>query len=110
MTEEARGPGGQTPEGGAPLTGEFPYYFDDPVKDALVNVILELAGQVWIGRERQMALEDVLIGSGVIGPEAVESYEPDTGRSQAIRAARNAFVADIFEEFRRIGSMEKGSG
>ena len=59
---------------------------------------------------RQMALEDVLIRSGIVGPDAVESYEPDAERRQAIKAARNAFVADIFDEFRRIGSMEKGSG
>jgi hypothetical protein len=104
---ESAGTRTQTPEGGAPLAGENPAYFNDPIKDALVNVVLELAGQVWIGRERQYALEDVLTAAGVVGADDVERYTPTRERQAELKLARDRFVADVFQELKRIGLMER---
>ena len=49
----------QTPEGGAPLAGLDPVYLENPVLDATVRMVVELAAQVWVERERRIALENL---------------------------------------------------
>lgn len=87
MTDDA-----QTPEGGAPLVGNDPGYFDDPVKDALVKMVLELGAQVWVNRERIATLEAALIARGALGPETVEKFEHDESSTSALVDERNEFV------------------
>lgn len=84
--------GEETPEGGVPLVGKDPHYFDDPVKDALVKMILELGAQVWINRERIAALEGAITAEGGLSPDAVEHYEHDESGRAALLRERNEFV------------------
>ena len=95
-------PTNQTPEGGMPLVGDNPTYFDEPVQDALVNMIMELAAQVWVNRERMSALEAVLEDAGQLNSDAVESYQPTADQAAARRVARDSFVADILREIQRL--------
>ncbi|MEZ5457908.1 MAG: hypothetical protein R3E65_00865 [Steroidobacteraceae bacterium] len=92
----------QTPEGGAPLAGADPTYIQDPVLDATVRMLVELAAQVWIERERRLALEAVLVQQGVVAATAVEQFAPDAAQQAAIRAERARFIEDVFKELRRM--------
>ena len=94
----------QTPEGGAPLVGDNPTYFADPVQDALVNMIMELAAQVWVNRERMTALEAVLEDQGQLATDAVEGYRHTPERAAALRAERDRFVADLLKEIQRLAT------
>ncbi len=96
----------QTPEGGAPLVGDNPTYFADPVQDALVNMVMELAAQVWVNRERMTALEAVLEEQGQLAADAVERYRPTPEKTAALRAERDRFVADILKEIQRLAPQE----
>lgn len=99
MTDEE-----QTPEGGVPLVGNDPHYFDDPVKDALVKMILELGAQVWINRERIAALEGALAAGGALSPDAVERYEHDDASKDALLSERNEFVRLILRNIEQLAS------
>lgn len=92
----------QTPEGGTPLAGDDPVYLQDPVLDATVRMVVELAAQVWVDRERMMAIEALLDRNGVVTREAIEQYTPDAGQQQRLKAARDQFIEDVFKELRRI--------
>jgi hypothetical protein len=92
----------QTPEGGTPLAGTDPVYLRDPVLDASVRMLVELAAQVWVERERRLALEHVLESSGLVSRAALESYAPDAAAVEAIKAERGRFIEDVFKELRRI--------
>lgn len=92
----------QTPEGGAPLAGSDPTYIQDPVLDTTVRMLVELAAQVWIERERRLALEALLVERGVLGADALEHFQPDAARQAAIRAERARFIEDVFKELRRM--------
>jgi hypothetical protein len=92
----------QTPEGGVPLAGDNPGYLADPIQDALVNMVMELAAQVWVNRERMSALETVLEERGDLPADAVESYRPSPQRAVQLRAERDQFVADILKEIQRL--------
>jgi len=92
----------QTPEGGAPLVGPDPVYLENPVLDATVRMVVELAAQVWIERERRLALEALLAGSGIVSADALEHFRPDAAQAAAFKAERARFIEDVFKELRRI--------
>ena len=90
----------QTPEGGAPLVGDYPVYFKDPVQDAMMNMILELSAQLWINIDRLHALEDLLGRQRVVSVDDLDSYKPDAERSAALKARRERFTHDILRDLK----------
>lgn len=92
----------QTPEGGTPIAGPDPVYLENPVLDATVRMLVELSAQVWIERERRLALEAVLEQRGLLPREAIESFRPDEAQLEHIKAERGRFIEDVFKELRRI--------
>ena len=96
------GPAGQTPEGGAPLVGDYPVYFNDPVQDAMMNMILELSAQLWINIDRLHALEDLLARQGVVSAADLHSYKPDAERAVALKARRERFTHDILRDLKSL--------
>ncbi len=94
--------GVQTPEGGTPLVGADPVYLEDPVLDATVRMLVELAAQVWVERERRLALEALLVERGVVNAGALEALQPDASLRQRLKAERARFIEDVFKELRRI--------
>jgi len=92
----------QTPEGGTPLASDDPVYLRDPVLDATVRMVVELAAQVWVDRERLLTIESILDEEGVVTRERIERYQPSAARQQYMKSERDRFVADVFKELRRI--------
>lgn len=92
----------QTPEGGTPLVGDDPVYLKDPVLDATVRMVVELAAQVWVDRERLLVIESLLDERGVLTREAIEQFKPDARRLAEIQQERARFIEDVFKELRRI--------
>ena len=92
----------QTPEGGAPQAGPDPVYLENPVLDATVRMVVELAAQVWIERERRITLENVLAARGLLDAASIEAFRPDAAQAAALKAERARFIEDVFKELRRI--------
>lgn len=92
----------QTPEGGTPIAGPDPVYLEDPVLDATVRMLVELAAQVWVERERRITLETLLESRGLLPREAIEAFKPDAAQATALKAERARFIEDVFKELRRI--------
>ena len=98
----SKGPSGQTPEGGAPLAGDYPVYFKDPVQDAMMNMILELSAQLWMSMDRLYALEDLLSRQGLVTAAALDGYRPDAERAAALKARRERFTHDILRDLKSL--------
>lgn len=96
----------QTPEGGPPLAGDDPVYLPDPVLDATVRMLVELAAQVWVDRERLLVMEQILAERGVVTREAVECFKPGPEQAKRLKEERNRFVEDVFRELRRVPVQE----
>lgn len=92
----------QTPEGGAPLVGPDPVYLENPVLDATVRMVVELAAQVWVERERRITLESVLAARGLLDAATIETFKPDVAQAAVLKAERARFIEDVFKELRRI--------
>lgn len=95
-------PRDQTPEGGAPVVGPNPIYLDDPILDTMVNIVLELAAQMWVEREQRMILESALAAQGILSSEEVENFEPTDEQLNKIKLARTKFVDDVFKHLERV--------
>ena len=110
----SKGPAGQTPEGGAPLVGDYPVYFKDPVQDAMMNMILELSAQLWMSMDRLYALEDLLARQGIVTAAALDGYRPDAERANALKSRRERFTHDILRDLKSLtegaASAPAGSG
>ena len=91
----------QTPEGGTPIVGDDPVYLNDPIQDATVRMLLELAAQVWVERERRLTLEALLEKKGIVAHDEIERHTPDTVLAARLKDERARFLEDIFKELRR---------
>lgn len=71
-------------------------FFEDPAIDRAFAVTMALATEVWVLKDRIMALEAALEKSGAIEPAAI-SAEPDNAERAAREAERQAFVAGLLD-------------
>lgn len=71
-------------------------FFDDPAIDRAFAVTMALATEVWVLKDRVMALEAALAKSGTIEPAAIAA-EPDIDERAARETERQAFVAGLLD-------------
>jgi len=66
-------------------------FFSDPALDRAVGMIMALATEVWVMRDRQAALERQLAERGVLDIARLDA-EPSPADAAAMGAEREAFV------------------
>ena len=76
-------------------SGKRPQYFTDPATDRLLSVVMTLAAELSVVRERLDALERVLGESGTIARGAVDTFEPDDAAVAERNEARAAYISRI---------------
>ncbi|WP_448581594.1 hypothetical protein [Thermaurantiacus sp.] len=71
---------------GAKAKGKRPAYFDDPAIDRLLSILMAVAGELAVTRERLDTVERLLEASGHLDRAAIEHYRPDraTGRERSL--------------------------
>lgn len=80
---------------GAKPKGKRPSYFDDPAMDRMLSILMAVAGEVSVLRERLDTVERLLEEKGSIRREDIESYEPDREAGFERGAATREYVARI---------------
>lgn len=74
--------------------GDRPAFFDDPAIDALVAMVLELARETWVVKNRVALLEDALAAHAPALD--VETHHLPPEKQAALDATRADFVAQLF--------------
>jgi hypothetical protein len=69
-------------------------FFEDPALDRAFGVVMALATEVYVLRDRTRALERKLEAAGVIAPGALDG-EPDEAVREAEAGDREAFVEGL---------------
>jgi len=69
-------------------------FFTDPALDRVLGVVMALAAEVYVLRDRQAALERTLAGRGLVDVAALDA-EPTPEEAAASSADRDAFVAHL---------------
>jgi hypothetical protein len=70
-------------------------FFPDPQVDRVLGVVMELAAEVYVLRDRLETVERVLEQSGTLTREALDRYEPSEAERAARLARRDALIARI---------------
>ena len=86
---------------GGEINGPGKAYFDHAVTDNIMDALVELAAEVWITRDRLMVLEAVLADRDIDAAALVEAYVPDDTSKAARKAARDAFITQVFASLSR---------
>ena len=80
---------GKGPEIAKVAKGKRPQYFSDPAIDKLLNMVLTLAGELSVTRDRLDTLERLLEQHGVVDQASVDAFKPDE-QAAAQRSQRRA--------------------
>lgn len=71
-------------------------FFEDEALDRAFGVVMALATEVYVLRDRMTALEDMLERAGVVDRHAL-SAEPSPEERAARKADRDAFIAGLMQ-------------
>lgn len=75
-----------------------PRFFDSPETDMLMSIVLALAGELSVLRERLDTHERLSLAQGGFGPAEVNRYKPDAGAAAQRSAARNKYLKRVLRE------------
>lgn len=75
--------------------GERPYFFDDPSVDKVVAMVMGLAGETAVMRDRLDTVERLLEEKGLLKRAEIEAYRPSPGVQAERAAAREAFLGEV---------------
>lgn len=75
--------------------GKRPAYFDAPEQDRTLSIVLALAAEVSVLRERLDTVERLLDARGNLSRADIEAYMPDTVAAQERGIATKAYIARI---------------
>ena len=75
-------------------------FFEDPALDRALGMVMTLAAELYVTRDRLRVMETVLVERGVLESDELERFEvPETERADW-DADRDAFVKAIMENVR----------
>lgn len=72
-------------------------FFDSPSVDRLAQMLLVMASELHVLRDRVRCLEFMLANQGQINAEALEHFQPSAEQAAILARDRDALVAHLFE-------------
>jgi hypothetical protein len=81
--------------------GARPAFFDQPGMDQLLSMVLELAAELWVVRERVFVVEAVLQDQGIEVTQAVEAFVPTAEQNATLATMRAELTAQMFRSLNR---------
>jgi hypothetical protein len=82
-------------QAGAKAKGKRPQYFDDPAVDRVLSILMAVAGEVSVLRERLDTVERLLDANGTISRADIEAYEPDREAAYQRGLATKEYIARV---------------
>ncbi len=82
-------------------SGRRPAFFSEAGLDQVLSMVLELAAELWVVRERQFLTESLLARTGTDIRAALETYEPTAEEQQILAKMRADMTAQMFRTLNR---------
>ena len=82
--------------------GKRPTFFNDPQIDTVMGIVMALAGEVSVLRERLDSVERLAAAKGLFTQHDIEAYRPD----DAVMAERERWRAEYLERVLRVVHQE----
>ena len=84
-------------------------FFTDPALDRTLGVVMTLASEVYVLRDRLRRLERVLDAKGIIATADLDRDLPSEAEARSIEADRDAFVKNLLDNLQGV-QQSKGFG
>jgi hypothetical protein len=81
--------------------GRRPAFFAQDGMDQMLSIVLELAAELWVVRERVFVVEAVLQGQGIAVTEAIEAFTPTAEQQATLARMRADMTAQMFRSLNR---------
>jgi hypothetical protein len=75
--------------------GKKPVFFSDPQVDKMVGIVMALAGEVSVLRERLDTIERLVEQKGLFSRQEIEAYRPDPQATEERERWRAEYIARI---------------
>jgi hypothetical protein len=90
--------------------GKRPLFFDHPDTDRLISIILALAGELAVTRERLDTVERLLANKRLLQPEEIDGYRPDDVAAEARGRWHLEYLARVFRVLQQeVESLQRGA-
>ena len=80
---------------GAKAKGKRPSYFEDPAIDRTLSIVMAIAGEMAVLRERMDTIERLLDTKGAISRADIEAYVPDRAAGAERGLFHKEYIARI---------------
>ncbi|MDG2242996.1 MAG: hypothetical protein P8L66_05825 [Rhodospirillaceae bacterium] len=84
--------------------GMRPQFFHDPTSDKLLAMVMALAGEVSVMRDRNDTLERLIDAKGLLDKSEIDQYKP----SKEVIAERDAWRQEYLSHILRIVDLDAG--
>lgn len=95
---------------GRKAKGKRPQYFDDPAIDRLMSIVMAVAGELAVTRERLDTIERLLAAKGTISRADIDAYKPDRDAGYERGLATREYIARILrgvqQDMEAIGEID----
>ncbi|MEM1261291.1 MAG: hypothetical protein AAGH76_02715 [Pseudomonadota bacterium] len=95
---------------GMPADGQEPQFLPHPLLDALLESVVALGGELWIERDRRMALEALLAEKGILSAADIEAWQPSDEQSALRTEELKALTDRVFKSLRGVGGSDPEIG
>ena len=66
-------------------------FFDDPVIDKLLGIVMALAAENYVLKDRVRVMEALLVAKGLLTSEQIESFVPSSEQEERFRKEREEY-------------------
>ena len=86
--------------------GGRPLFLETPAQDDLLAIVVALAQELAVMRERADTVERLLVQKGILGPQDIEKYQPDQSIDLMREQWRQDYLGRIFRAIKERAEAE----
>lgn len=86
-----------SPQDASPPSSPEQTFFKDPALDRAFAVIMTLAAELYVVKDRMRAMEALLVQRHSLDAGALDAYQPEPAEAAHRAAERTAFVASLMD-------------
>ena len=72
-------------------------WLGDPILDKMFQVVIRLAGELYVTKDRLTTLETIIEEKGLLDLSEIETYSKNAENNENINKQRDDFIANLLE-------------
>ena len=72
-------------------------WLGDPILDKMFQVVIRLAGELYVTKDRLTTLESIIEEKGLLDLSEIETYSKNAENNEKINEQRDEFIANLLE-------------